>query len=84
MEITFTKHALYKLGYRKIPKNAVIDTINDPEKKTYLNYNRILYQSTYRNSHLEKEMILRVIGEENVGKIVVITAYKTSKFHKYR
>lgn len=40
-------------------------------------------QGVYHDQFENKEMILRIVGEETNDSFKVITAYKTSKIKKY-
>jgi len=40
-------------------------------------------QGRYHDQKYNKQMLLRIIGEELDGRFQVITVYKTSKIEKY-
>jgi len=77
MSIKFTKHALERMKIRSITKEEIIDTINNPDKKTNDSFGNIIVQK------VEKKFLLRVFYYIEENSKIVITAYKTSKLTKY-
>ena len=77
-----TDHAKEEIARRQIPINMLEEVINMPYKITAESSNRKCYQSifTFPSS---KKYLIRAIIKENVGELVVITVYKTSKIGKY-
>ena len=77
MSIKFTKHALQRIKKRKISKDEILDTINNPD---------LLEKDLYGNSVAQKRIesrLLRVFYFSEGDAKIVITAYKTSKTEKY-
>ncbi len=77
MSIKFTKHALHRIKKRKISKDEILDTINNPD---------LLKKDLYGNSVAQKiieRRLLRVFYFSDGDAKIVITAYKTSKTEKY-
>jgi len=44
---------------------------------------RLVYMCRYFDSTLQQGMLLRVIIEETIGEIVVVSVYKTSQIDRY-
>lgn len=81
MEIEIIPLALKKMKLRGISIEWVKETIQSPDQ-TVLGYlERKIRQKIYRVG--DKEMLLRVVGEREDDKFVVITAYLTSQIRKY-
>lgn len=77
MPIIFTKHALERMKVRNIPKEEIINTINNPDNLLNDSFgNKIAHK-------VKKKYLLRVFYYIEGNSKVVITAYKTSKFDKY-
>ena len=77
MSIKFTKHALQRIKKRKISKDEILNTINNPD---------LLKKDLYGNSVAQKMIerrLLRVFYFSEGDAKIVITAYKTSKTEKY-
>src|SRR5262249_61705740 len=43
----------------------------------------LIYMRRYFDSILQQEMLLRVIIEETIGELVVVSVYKTSQINRY-
>ena len=83
MKIIFSEHALFEIEFRKVIKEDIERLIEHPMQKIPAKRNRIIMQTKY-NDHIEnKEMLLRVIGEESENEFHVVTVYKTSNIGKY-
>lgn len=54
-----------------------------PQQKLPSKKGRVIVQGVYHDQFENKEMILRIVGEETNDSFKVITAYKTSKIKKY-
>ncbi len=73
--------ALKKIQQRKIPQEWVSETIHSPDQIVDGYGGRQVRQKKY---YLEgKEMLLRIVVEEDSGKFVVITAYMASQISRY-
>lgn len=83
MKIIFFEHALFEMDFRKIKKGDVEHLIKQPMQKIHSKKNRIIIQGRYNDDIENKEMLLRIIGEESEDAFHVITVYKTSKIEKY-
>ena len=72
MKIIFSEHALFEIEFRKIIKQDIERLIEHPMQKISAKRNRIIMQTKY-NDHIEnKEMLLRVIGEESENEFHVV------------
>lgn len=76
MLIIFTKHAIIKLGQRKINKQFVLETIKNPEliKPSY-SFKEELYRKFNRN-------YLKVVIKKRKEDILVITMHWVAKNKK--
>jgi len=82
-EIKLTDHAVHNIIDREISIDFMYNTINNPDNKLIQGNNRYIYMKLYYDELLSEEMLLRVVIEEDIDKITVITVYKTSKIDKY-
>jgi len=73
--------ALKKMEQRKILREWVEETLNFPERIVEGYRGRKIRQKRY--SINGKEMLLRVVVDEDEDKFVVITAYLTSRVDRY-
>ena len=77
MPIKFTRHALQQMQNRRIKKDEVIKTINDPEKLAKNSGNNLIVQRMFEGKFL---LVFYRVEEEDK---IIITAYKTTKLEKY-
>ena len=83
MDIFFSEHATFEINRRNIKKEDVENLLINAQQKLDGKKNRIIIQGKYLDKDQNKEMLLRIIGEEFEGSFYVITTYKTSKIDKY-
>lgn len=83
MEIILSEHALFEAKRRNIEAERIYSLFKTPHQRLSSRKGRVIVQSKYHDSIMDKEMLLRVIGSEIAGRFHVITAYKTSKIGKY-
>jgi hypothetical protein len=83
MEVVLTDHAKFELGRRQLSEETVISVAQEPEQVMRLQKGRKICQSKYYDSQADKEMLLRVVCEERLDLLLVVTAYRTSKIDKY-
>ncbi len=83
MKVVFSEHALFEIEFRKIKKEVIEHLIEHPMQRIYSKRNRIIMQGRYYDNIENKEMLLRIIGEESENTFHVVTVYKTSKIEKY-
>ena len=72
--------ALKKIGRRKVPQQWIEETVNRPDQTVDGYRGRKVRQKKYIVDG--KEMLLRVVYEEK-EKLIVVTAYLTSKIKRY-
>ncbi len=72
--------ALKKIGRRKVPQQWIEETVNRPDQTVDGYGGRKVRQKKYIVDG--KEMLLRVVYEEK-EKLIVVTAYLTSKIKRY-
>ena len=82
MKFTLSRHAESELRLRKIPREFLESTLNNPQQIVPERGNKKVYQSQldFGNS---KVFLLRAIIDDTVDPAVVVTAYRTSKISKY-
>jgi Domain of unknown function (DUF4258) len=83
MGVVFSNHAILEINRRKIKIEYVERLINNPPQKIPSKKNQTIVQGKYHDKDHNKEMLLRIIGEELEGSFYVITACRTSKIEKY-
>ena len=81
--ITITGHARFKIRQRTLDENLVKQVVENPERALSTEEGRRVYQARFFDSVEGKEMLLRVVTEDKLGSVHVITVYKTSKIDKY-
>lgn len=82
-KIQFTDHAKFEMKRRRIKEKIVEEIVRNPAQVINLKEGRYICQARYFNGFEHKEMLLRIVIEETLREINVITVYKTSKFQKY-
>ena len=68
---------------REIERTEVDKTLVQPEFIVPGQFPRHVYMRRYFDSMLQQEMLLRVIIEETIAEIVVVSVYKTSQIERY-
>ncbi len=76
-DVVFIPHALERVNERGISKELVIEALTNPDKVGEGYLGRKVAQKNMDGK------LIRVIYEEHEDKIIVITAYITSKIDKY-
>ena len=83
MKLEFTGHALFEMSRRSITNRQVEEVVKNPQQESRSLKGRVILQNRYYDGIVEKEMILRVIGNRGSDSFKVVTVYKTSKVEKY-
>lgn len=81
--IRWTLHALQNLTDREVERVEADKTLTQPEFIVPGQPLRLVYMRRYFDSLLQQEMLLRVVIEETIGEIVVVSVYKTSQIDRY-
>ena len=81
--VRWTAHAERTLVDREIDRAEATRALLSPEAEQSVRPPRKAYMRRYFDPALEQTMLLRVIAEETLTEIVVITLYKTSQVAKY-
>jgi hypothetical protein len=83
--IRWTEHADRSLVERQIDRQTAERTLRSPDLVTNVEGDsvRYVYQGKYFDSALGRPMLLRIIVEESLEEMVVVTLYRTSKLEKY-
>lgn len=83
MKLEFSGHALFEMSRRSISDRQVEEVVRKPQQELRSSKGRVILQNKYYDKIVEKEMILRVIGNRGSDSFKVVTVYKTSKVEKY-
>lgn len=81
-DFVFSEHSIQEMKRRNISQNQVEQVIRNPQQKVIGKHQRRIYQSQILMEE-NKPYLLRVVVDEDVSPIVVITVYITSKIQKY-
>jgi len=81
--IRWLEHARQNLIERDIKEGDVLRTVSEPEQNIPSSHNRRILMRFYHDDILQQRMLLRVVIEETVGEIIIITLYKTSRSERY-
>ncbi len=76
MKIVYTLHALERIRQRGIDRELIILCIQNPDKSERL-------ENIYRCVKKVNDKVIVVFYDKKDDKIIVITAYLSSKIHKY-
>ena len=76
MKIRYTLHALERMKQRGIDKELVEECLENPDRT-------LLKEDTYRCIKKIDDKVLVVIYRKNNNTILVITAFVSTKKHKY-
>ncbi len=81
--VRWTYHAEKNLADREIDRSVAEATIAAPTWTVPGQPPRRILMAKYQDRILNQEMLLRVVVEEEVDELVVVTVYKTSHFSSY-
>lgn len=81
--VRWSPHALQNLADREISRTAADKTLSQPEFIVPCQSPRLVYMRRYFDSLLQQEMLLRIIVEETINEIAVVSVYKTSQIDRY-
>ena len=73
MRIVFSKHAILKIGQRKIPKTFILITAEKPD---YIGPTRLSREVRYKKF---KNYYMKVVVVKRINLLVIITAHWVSK-----
>jgi len=76
VKIVYTLHALERIRQRGIDRELIILCIQNPDKSERL-------ENIYRCVKKVNDKVIVVFYDKKDDKIIVITAYLSSKIHKY-
>lgn len=82
MDYVLTKHAVKEMELRGISLEVVSLVLKNPEQIVYEYGNKKAYQSVL-DYESKGRYLYRVIVDDSVNPMRVITVYKTSKIEKY-
>ena len=80
-EITFTDHALYQMAWRNIDRDAVSDVLSAPDRVTRHGESRQRAVKRFSSHGIDRLLVVAYEYQDN--RAIVITAFYTSKIHKY-
>jgi hypothetical protein len=81
--VHWSAHALQNLADREIEREQADGTLAAPEFVVAGQAGRKVLMQRYVDRILHQQMLLRMIVEETMDEIVVVTLYKTSQIEKY-
>ena len=81
MKFRFSRHVLEEMGKRKISQQLVEQILHAPEQKVPEVDDITCYQSKVEIGG--KTYLLRIMVNEVITPVVVVTMYRTSKISKY-
>ncbi len=81
MDYVLSPHAKEKVRRRQIPLDLLEAVLNNPEQVVEESRGRKAYQSKIVSDG--QEYLVRVIVDDKVDPVVVVTVYKTNKIRKY-
>lgn len=81
MPIVFSDHAIRQLRERKLSKRTVARTVTHPEKLIQQSPTR--YRAVRTLTSRDRRFLLVVIYDRENSAREVVTAFLTTKFHKY-
>ena len=82
MKFEISRHAREEMVRRGIPVTVVDAILQDPEQIVNEYGNKKAYQSII-DSRTGKDYLVRVIVNDTVDPVKIVTVYKTSKIEKY-
>jgi len=82
MDFRLTNHVREEMARRAIPLPLLEQVLTAPQQVVAEKVNLKAYQSIV-SCEEEKPFLLRVIVDDSISPMVVITAYRTSKIEKY-
>ncbi|NPA76973.1 MAG: DUF4258 domain-containing protein [Candidatus Diapherotrites archaeon] len=77
MRVVWTIHSLERLKQRRITRDEVLETIRDPDSTMRDRQGNTMYVKRFGNDAIV------VVARSDNSKVLVITAYRTTKFSKY-
>ncbi len=81
VNFTFSKHAESELTLRRIPREFVEEVLRQPQQIVSERPPKKAYQSQVEFGG--RKFLLRVIVDDTVEPVKVVTLYRTSKINKY-
>jgi hypothetical protein len=83
-KVRYTEHSKIQIALRELTKEQVDNVLHFPEQVVPDddNENRDIFQSLFID-HKGKQKLLRVVVEETIAEIIVITVYPTSQIRRY-
>ncbi|NQS97893.1 MAG: DUF4258 domain-containing protein [candidate division Zixibacteria bacterium] len=81
--IRWLQHAEESLSDREIKREEVEIALRSPDLVEQSWGNRSILMRKYYDSILQQAMLLRVVVEESIEELVVVTVYKTSQINRY-
>lgn len=82
MRIQFSNHALERMRSRNLTTDQIKEAIKNPDEQFHNQIGTVIHKIQNDDESQEK-YLLRVFYREDESKIVIISAYKTSKIKKY-
>ena len=77
-KVIWLEHAIKNLRDREVPLDEAVKTIETPEWREESYRGRIVLMRMFNDPMLDQSMLLRIVIEEELDYITVVTVYKTS------
>ncbi len=82
MKIQFSEHALERMRSRSLTTDQIKEAIKNPDEQFHNQIGKIVHKILNDDESQEKSL-LRIFYKEEEDRILIISAYKTSKIEKY-
>ena len=82
LKISYLTHALERLSNREIEKDFVGNSVRHPDQ-AFEDESRFVAHKKHFDRTKNKKYLYRIFYEKTKEEIIIVSAYKTSKIHKY-
>ena len=82
MKIQYSEHARERIRSRNLTTDQIKEAIKNPDEKFQNEIGNVVHK-VLKDDESRKEYLLRIFYKEEEGRILIISAYKTSKIEKY-
>lgn len=82
MKIQYSEHARERIRSRNLTTDQIKEGIKNPDEKFQIEIGNVVHK-VLKDDESREEYLLRIFYKEEEGRILIISAYKTSKIEKY-
>ncbi len=82
MRIQFSDHALERMRSRNLTTDQIKNAIKNPDEHFHNQIGKVVHKIQNDDESQEK-YLLRIFYKEEEDRIIIISAYRTSKIEKY-